>query len=394
LDIKISGFSAERFLNLAVHKGIVFWNIKRDGTSILARINVRDFKKLKPFAKKTKCRIKICAKSGFPFFVNKYRKRKTLVLGMLACIAALYTLSLMVWSIQITGNERIDKQELIQYSIKSGIKTGALKSKLDLRKLEKDFMKEFEDIAWVSIGIKGTKVNIELAETIVQPQIIDRTTPCDVIASKDALIVSIAVKSGTPKVRAKDIVRQGDVLVSGEVIIGEEGIREYVHASAEVKAKIWYQFEIEEELKCQEKVYTGNSKNVYYVQIGNEKFNILNTSILYSNYDKMIEKKELKFGEDFQTSVAIIKEENKEFVFKEKKISQQEAKEILEAEILAVIEKELSDVIEIIDKKVDYEVCEDKIKANITVSTLERIDKQIENGGTVEVEGENTGNTQ
>lgn len=393
INIKISGFSVERFLNLALHKGIVFWDIKRDGSSVIAKMNIKDFKKLKPFCKKTGCKIKICDKNGFPFVINRYRKRKVLVFSMILSIIVLYIFSSMVWSIHITGNERIDKESLVEYSIKSGIRIGVLKKSLDLRELEKDFMKEFEDISWIAISTQGTRINIELAETIEIPQIIDRTTPCDIVAQKDALIMNVAVKSGTPKVKARDVVRAGDILVSSKMNIGEEGIVEYTHASAEIIGKIWYKFEIVQELIFQEKVYTGNLKKEYYIQTDERKINLLKTSILYSNYDKISKVKELKIGEDFPSPLSVIEEEYKEYILEERTLTEEEAKVILEAKIDEIIEQQLKDVIEIVDKNIQYEISENKMKANVIISTLERIDKQVISGGD-ESYGENNGNTQ
>ncbi len=393
INIKISGFSVERFLNLALHKGIVFWDIKRDGSSVIAKMNIKDFKKLKPFCKKTGCKIKICDKNGFPFVINRYRKRKVLVFSMILSIIVLYIFSSMVWSIHITGNERIDKESLVEYSIKSGIRIGVLKKSLDLRELEKDFMKEFEDISWIAISTQGTRINIELAETIEIPQIIDRTTPCDIVAQKDALIMNVAVKAGTPKVKARDVVRAGDILVSSKMNIGEEGIVEYTHASAEIVGKIWYKFETVQELIFQEKVYTGNLKKEYYIQTNERKINLLKTSILYSNYDKISKVKELKIGEDFPSPLSMIEEEYREYILEERTLTEEEAKVILEAKIDEIIEQQLKDVEEIVDKNIQYEISENKMKANVIISTLERIDKQVISGGD-ESYGENNGNTQ
>jgi similar to stage IV sporulation protein len=130
-------------------------------------------------------------------------------------------------------------------------------------------MNRFSDISWISISVKGTKVKIEVTETIEKTQVIDRTTPCDIVAAKNGLIVSIVTNAGTPKVKAKDVVEQGDLLVSGQLLIGEgaEQKIEYVHASAQIKAKLWYEFDLSEYIKYNEKIYTGQTKKGYNINI-------------------------------------------------------------------------------------------------------------------------------
>lgn len=397
--IEVSGFSVERFLNLAVHKGIYLWDINKNDKGIIAKVSIKGFKMLKPFAKKTHCRIKITKKQGMPFEVHRYRKRKILALGILFFIIVLNFLSSFIWTVEIIGNERIDKEELKAYCLEAGLKPGAYKRKLDLRVLEKNFMSKFKDISWISISTKGTKAKIELTETIEKPQIIDRNTPCDIIAAKNGLIISVVVNSGTPKVKQKDVVEKGDILVSGELIIGEEGAeqsREYVHASAEIKAKLWYQFELEENIKFNQKNYTGQTKKGYSAEILNKKFNILNTRIPYSNYDTITDIKRLDFGGDFDLPLALVINEYKEYTLQQNTRTVDEAKILIEQKLDKLLEENFNQDVEILDKNIQYQNENDKLKAKITITTIERIDEQKEIGGNITsgTDGENNTNTE
>lgn len=379
--IEVSGFSVERFLNLASHKGIYLWDITRCDNGITVKVSIKGFKMLKSCAKKTKCHIKINVKNGFPFVMHKYRKRKILAFGILFFIGVLYFLASFVWTVEIIGNERIDKQELIAYSIKVGLKPGTYKNNIDLRVLEKNFMKEFKDISWISISTKGTKAKIELTETIAKTDIIDRTKPCNIVASKNGLIVSIVTNAGTPKVKQKDVVEQGDILVSGELIIGEEGSEQkskYVHASAEIKAKLWYEFNLEEYIKYNEKIYTGQTKKLYALEIMDKKFNIQNTSILYKDYDKISDVKQLSFGGDFSLPIALIVDEYSEYTLQERSRSIEELKGLIEIKLDKTVKEQFDQTVEIVDKSIEYQNEGNKITAKVVITTIERIDKVVE----------------
>lgn len=379
--IEVSGFSVERFLNLAAHKGIYLWDINKNVKGITAKVSIKGFKLLKPCSKKTRCHIKIATKEGFPFVIHKYRKRKILVFGILFFIGVLYFLSSFIWTIEISGNNRINKDDLIAHSIAEGLKPGTYKGKLDLRNLEKNFMSKFEDISWISISTKGTKAKIELTEIIEKTQIIDRTKPCDIVASKNGLIVSIAVNSGTPKVKQKDVVEKGDILVSGELIIGEEGAeqkREYVHASAEIKAKLWYEFNLKENIKYNEKIYTGQTKKEYSLEILDKKFNMLNTSIPYASYDKISDVKQLNFGGDFSLPIALIIDEYSEYTLEKKTRSIEEIKGLIELQLDKILREQIDKNVQIIDKSIQYQTQNNEVTAKIIVTTIESISQEIE----------------
>ena len=78
--IKVEGYYIERFINICISKKILIWNIKREKSSIMyANISLNDFRRLKPIAKKTKCKVNIKRKKGIPFILHRYKKEKFLL---------------------------------------------------------------------------------------------------------------------------------------------------------------------------------------------------------------------------------------------------------------------------------------------------------------------------
>ena len=71
LRIRIWGFSPERFMNLCSNKGILLWDIVREGDVYYMNIGLRGFRELKPILKKTGTRVAILEKYGLPFFMSK-----------------------------------------------------------------------------------------------------------------------------------------------------------------------------------------------------------------------------------------------------------------------------------------------------------------------------------
>ena len=74
INIYVEGFFIERFINLCISKGIMLWKLSRENsTSLTVKISIGEFKKIKEIARKTRCKVKIKEKKGFPFLLKKYR---------------------------------------------------------------------------------------------------------------------------------------------------------------------------------------------------------------------------------------------------------------------------------------------------------------------------------
>ncbi len=377
--IVVTGFSVERFVNLAVHNGVYIWDFYQTDAGATMKVSVRGFKRLKDFAKRTRCHIKIIEKKGFPFTAFRYRKRKILAAGIIFFVFVLYFLSTFVWLIEISGNKRIAREEITSFCNKEGLKLGVFKRKVDVNDLENKFLSAFSDISWINIHIKGTKAVITLTEIIEKPKIIDKSTPCNIIAKKDGLIMSIATSAGKPLVRQKDVVQKGDILVSGQLSSQTDDgsiVNQYVHATAEVFAKMYYEINFTLPLSYTEKQYTGNEKTGFSLIAFNKNFNVLNTSILYESYDKITTHKQIRLSENYPLPFIILTHKYSEFTPIEKKYTIESAKEQAEKMVNGRIIREFDFQTDIIDKKIEFTETENELIVNAIITTIERIDEQ------------------
>ena len=90
VTVEVEGYFIERFINLCNSQKIFLWNLKRThSTRIIINIGIKDFKKLKPIARKTKCRVKMQKKKGIPFLLHKYQKRKIFFIFFLLIILSI-----------------------------------------------------------------------------------------------------------------------------------------------------------------------------------------------------------------------------------------------------------------------------------------------------------------
>ena len=257
----------------AERSGIYLENLKREKSTIIkASVPVKEFKNVAKIAKESKCKIKIKSKKGLPFILNRYRKRKIFAISLLLVLFSLVILSGFIWNIEITGNETISSEDILNIAKSEGLETGKLKRKVDPKKIVEKIRLERADISWVGINISGTNVVIKIVEADKAPEVINKNDYCNIIAKKDAMIVSANAQNGTLQVKEGDVVKQGSVLIAGWLEGKYTGVR-YVHATGQVMAKVWYSKKEKVYYKQNERKQTGNVEKKYSINIKNFAIN-------------------------------------------------------------------------------------------------------------------------
>jgi len=290
----------------------------------------------------------------------------------------IYFFSCFVWLIDVKGNERIGTDQILAFCADKGLHIGAFKYKIDNKQLKTDLMSKFRDISWLDIHVKGTRAVIQMTETIPVPQVIDKKTPCHIIAAKDGLITSIVTGAGKPLVKQDDVVRKGDVLVSGSFVTeGDNGaISKQVHAYAEVWAKMYNEINLEVPLSYDDKVFTGESGRMFSLRVFDRTIDLFHTDIEYTDYTRSVSHRQFSFGEDYPLPVILITYTYREFDPVVRTRTYDEAKELAEKMVNARIIREFDFAADIIDKSVAIQETPEKVIVRALITTNERIDQE------------------
>lgn len=297
LIVKAEGRGTEKFINLAVTRGIHFWDLKKSHRGAVFKIPVKTFKKSRPLVRQSRCRVKIQRKRGLPFIAKKTRRRKGFVAGVCLFLIVIYVFTSFVWYIDISGLENIKEKEVLEIGKSMGIKPGTYKGSLDLGKLEKELARRHEDITWAGMSFRGTLLHIEIAEHIPEPAVDER--PADLIAEKDGLILKLLAIEGKPMVEPGDIVSKGDILIKGikdydeELMAEEEDFEpQSVRARGEIEARVWYEARSPIIKKEVIKKPTGTQKTNTYLILDNKKISFWwSSDIPFALYNKDIVKR-------------------------------------------------------------------------------------------------------
>ncbi len=381
--IKVEGFSKERFLNLVVNKNIYVWDIQQKHNCLYMKVSVKGYKELKPLWRKANVKVKIIEKVGAPFFTYRYRRRKVIFIGVIIFVMSLYILSNFVWKINISGNERISTEEIVNVLESNDYKIGRLKSGFSAPQVESLLLKQFSDFSWVSLRKKGTTIEIVISENIEKKELIDRNTPCDIVAKFDGIIDSIATSQGDAVVGIGDVVKKGDILVKSEVYLREDEFGKhytYVHAEADIIARTYVpvEFTVPREVKVTK--YTGKSDTDYSISIFGKNIMLgipffdkkYNTSVDYT------EMSQLKFGEDYPLPIILVKNIQIETEYEKKVLTENEMITLANRTIASKIIGDLNFETDVIDKKIEYIEADEGLKVSGYLIVLEEIDEKRE----------------
>lgn len=384
LHIRITGYSPERFLNLCSYKQIYLWGLKPAGNSYEMYISVRGFRKLKPIMKKTRTKVTITERIGLPFFLHKYRKRKVFFCGALCSLVLIYVMSLFIWNIHIEGNYSRTDETILEFLQTKKICHGMKKKDISCERIVKDIRKEFDDIVWVSVYIRGTRLMIKVKEntdTFPSEAPVEEQ-PQDIVAEKNGRITSIVTRSGVPLVRPGDEVKEGDVLVSGRVEVkndaGEVVNCQYQRADADIEAETTFEYEEEQSCSYVEKQYSGAEKIAFYLRAGNYICTFGSLKNKYKQSESFSEETRWKLGEHFFLPIAHGVKQVREYHPKEKVYTEEELR-ILLSEVFQKFCRNLeAQKIKVLEKDVRIYLKKDSAKAKGTIRIREKIGERRE----------------
>ena len=170
----------------------------------------------------------------YGFFLN-IRKNYGFIIGFIVSALFLLFTSSLVWDVRISGNEILSDYDVEESLRDLGLGIGSRWSKIDNSDIETELLSLNPNIAWISVNRRGTVAYVEIIESEnVDKNVAISRGYSNVVADFDGVIEEITVKEGVAAVKVGDVVRSGDILISG-IIENEQGVN-FCHASGHIRA--------------------------------------------------------------------------------------------------------------------------------------------------------------
>lgn len=276
LVVMVKGARSEELLNQGLAAGAVFWDIKRKAPgTIIFKLYAWQFSLLRPCFFRTRTQGKILWRRGWPFILRRVWRKKGWLLGMVFFLSLLLSLSSLIWFIEVSGIEELDKTRVRQELATLGLAPGMARRKIEKERdwLIRELRIRLPEAVWITLRIKGVVAEVAIVEKTPRPPPVGAGG--NLVAAKEGLITSVLVIDGTPLVREGDTVARGELLIVGETgytrLDGSREVRK-VKAVGQVRARVWDEIVIEEPLTVLEPKATGGQKTVYSFRVGNRLF--------------------------------------------------------------------------------------------------------------------------
>lgn len=371
VTVKGEARDAARILNLCMELDVPFRkNWRAEGSFFLA-LSLADREKLLRASADRGLFLSEVKRSGIPQICYRYRHRVGLFVGfLLVSVMVLYS-SQLVWSVRITGNERLHENTARELLSSYGLAVGRYLPSLSFDEMEMKILLENPDIAWISIHRSGTTVNVELRETERGVRK-ESGASANLVASTDGVIERVEVLDGRTLVKVGDAVREGQMLVSGLYDNSKKGLR-MTRASGAIYARTVRDICIEIPFLYEKKVYTGEEKRENSIIFFGKEIKVFPNSrnevgtcdIIY--YEKMLS---LVGGRELPVGIRLLRylEYTTEEAWHSESEAMDEAFYRLSMELSA-----LSEEAELLGKEIEFEITDEAYILRCRVVCVENI---------------------
>lgn len=280
------------------NKNVNVYNIEYCNDGNIYTIDYKDIDKIN-------CNYEIVSYRGLRGLLTKLFVHKHFILASILSVITIVLLSNVIWELDVIHNDK-HIREIVEGALnEKGINRLTFKKSFDqIQDIKKYILDTYpNDIEWLEIIDDGMKYTVRVEERIINTPI-KKSDYCDIISTKDAVILSSRISSGQLLVDQGDRVKKESILVSGAIRFNEE-IKDYTCSEGTIYGNTWYTINVSMPYDYVYKKYTGKTKR-------NISFGSGNITPIFKvhmkNYD-VDRKKIFNFG-----NVVIYREMYKEYI--------------------------------------------------------------------------------
>ena len=275
--------------------------------------------------------------------LKKIKYKRTVALAIAFSVLLTLFSSLLVWDIRVDGNENIPSAGIVFELSRCGFEIGDFWFSKNKSKVETTFLLNSPNVSWININKRGTVAYVKIIEkeNDETDPYVDTTKYANIIADSDCVIEEITVTSGYAVVKAGDVVKKGDLLISGALPNDIGG--GFCVASGIVVGRIsdTISAEVSREYICKEE------KNSKLCSLSLDLFNFsVNIFKLYGNFtnecDIIEHKKNFSLSVDAKLPFSILSTYLKQYVIQHKIYTDEELVSVASSRLSSLVTTRLA----------------------------------------------------
>ncbi len=326
-DLCVPGADSDRAAELLTASGADLRRLRRTERGLEFSLPLYDCGKVTRILAARGIHIETLRERGAYALLRRFRGRIGIPIGAALLAGFLLFSENLVWSVEYKGNERVTDRVVEESLERLGFRVGAFIPSLDLDELHAKFLLENRDFAWIAVNIAGTHATVELLEVVENEPVPDELEPHNLVAAENAVVRSLEVYRGKRCVEPGQLVREGELLVSG-VIETNRGIT-LCHSRGSVLAEVVRNISVEIPLESEVKVATGREFVSITINILGFSVNLFdNTGNSPPTCDKILEERSVTILDGLTLPVTISYERLREYRLEAASISSEEARRL------------------------------------------------------------------
>ena len=252
------------------------------------RIRERDARLLDLICRNAGADCRLSETHGLPVVLRFFRARPMIPLGILVTALWLWYGGHIIWDVRVTGNTKTPTEEIIARLADLGCGVGDWIPSIDFNDLHARYAADQHEIAWLSVVMDGTVAEVQVRELRRDERTFpDENEYANVTAREAGVIEIVNVIDGQAAVKPGELVRPGQVLISG-IVEKKEGDFRYEYARGEAWATVTVPISVTVERNRTVLADTGRQKRQFCVKIFKKSINLFGKGgIEYPTYDKI-----------------------------------------------------------------------------------------------------------
>lgn len=233
----------ERVVNLCAAHGIPFWDLTwLTETSFRVTTTLSGARRLAEVTADIGAQVTVCRKSGAPELWRRCRHRYVLLAAVLVLPLLLAVGSAFIWDFEVTGNDTVPTESVLQALERCGVRVGTRGVGLDQDELRNRVLPLLPDVVYLAVNVKGCTAHVQVVERVRPPHLYRDSDVQNIVAARDGLITKIEALDGVTCAAVGETVQAGQVLLSG-VADSPRGCR-YMRATGRIWARTWYEWTV------------------------------------------------------------------------------------------------------------------------------------------------------
>lgn len=353
--IGASGAEPTRLLDICTARNIGFWAaVPLDELSLELCVRLGDVPRVLELADEARCELKLIKRRGAPLKLRQAKRRFVMwilpaLLLLLLCFASLFT-----WSIEISGNEKVSDELILNALEDSGVYIGSFHPAYTSDSIRSLVMVQIPEIKWIGIRAFGSRVSVLVRERTEIPELYDKFEPTNVYAAYPGLIEELRAFNGKPMYIKGQTVAKGDMLISGAVP-SSYAPTVICHARGEVIARTWHEISAVMPLEYSAKRQTDDETSRWALKFGDKRINFYSSSgITGIKCDNINTEYKVGLNGLFELPVSLLREKTIFYETYTAKINENAAKTALKLQVEGELLKRIGEKGEIVSQNLTF----------------------------------------